>query len=226
MLLDRGGSAGSKCQWGKAKENWTDNDPDCDHVIVYPCDDCDGANPDTSTEVTVLLPSSAEQDPNVVADDVVAYEEAADDTYVCNSDYLDDKIGTVKMWAKESADIPPGWAIMNGSANAAPEGTGIDLTDRFVRAAGEPGEEGGEPSHTHDEHSVSDLNHEHPITSATPFDEGTGTSFTRVDDCTDGAMMPDEDCGGDFWGPLPHSSESNDPEYTEMIFIERIDNSA
>lgn len=149
MLVDSGPSESVFLLWGIAKENWTDNGASCDHVVVYTCDDCEGTNP-TATEHTVLLPKTAEQDPNVVQDEVIAYTLANDGTYVAVTDYLDDKIGTVKMWALLSTGIPPGWAEMNGQANSiANGGTGINLRDRFVRCGRTPGARGGQEKHNH-----------------------------------------------------------------------------
>ena len=279
---------GDKTYWGVAKTNWEDNGASCDSVDINPCDDCEGANPDAGTTVTVLLPKTAEQDPNVILGDVIAYVATVDATSVCSSDYLDDKIGSVKMWALGSAAIPPGWAIMNGSANAAPDGTGIDLTDRFVRASLTTGAEGGAEDHTHtvtldilphtvDElkvsldhthgitilpHSVEELIHKHPMildTLSNGWDFSAGTADQApLWTCTDIPYVPYDitenfsNCEGPEWGPLNHEGVvrpaygggtypeqelyhqynppgvnrvDNNPLYTEMIFIERIDNS-
>ncbi len=281
MLIDRG-SGGGETSWGVAKTNWTDNGASCDHVVIYPCDDCEGTNPDTGTEITVLLPKAAEQDPNVVTDDVIAYMEAEDATHVAVTDYLDEKIGTVKMWALASGSVQPGWAVMNGSDNAGPAGSAIDLTDKFVRGKATSGGSGGTADHTHtvdltiyshnvadlafsldhkhhveiDPHSVLELRHEHPIATGTPFNQGAGTQRDKPALCTGwpvGAYAGSEgSCSGYDWGPLYHHGETEPaylsgsipeqelyheyeitidesphlPEYIEMIFIERIDNSA
>lgn len=280
MLVDRGGTTTNSHFWGKATANWTDNGASCDHVTVNPCDDCEGANP-TAAVVTVLLPKSAEQDPNVVSGDIVSYTVTTDATNVCVSDYLDEKIGTVKMWALGSAQIQPGWAVMNGSDNAAPNGTGFDLTDKFVRGHSSSGGTGGTASHTHTftftiephtvaelaisldhdhvattfPHTVEELRHEHPIALGTPFDEGDILEKDKPTTCTGWPLADfgaEGSCSGDSWGPLNHvidvepaygggvlpsydlhhqfylviDEEEHLPEYMEMIFIERIDNSA
>ena len=191
MLIDNGGG---ETKWGIAKENWTDNGASCDHVVVFTCDDCEGSNP-TTDEVTVLLPKTAEQDPNVVTDDVIGYVEAQDGTHVCVTDYLNAKIGTVWLWSLASGGIPPGWAIMNGSANSS--GSGIDMTSKFVKGGATAGTSGGRVSHTHQamvwvgphkidaiphthEHSLiihphpeTDLIHSHDIPTGTVKNEGT-----------------------------------------------------
>lgn len=195
LLVDRGEGADTYVQWGIAKTNWTDNGSSCDHVVVYTCDDAEGANP-TVIEVTVLLPKTAEQDPNVVTDDVIGYMQAEDGTYVAVTDYLDEKIRTVKMWTGTEADIQPGWALMDGNANSvANGGSGINLSKRFVRSGAQAGARGGKESHNHEidviidvdintwitiadaihdnytftipEHSESDLDHYHEVKKAT-----------------------------------------------------------
>lgn len=180
--------------WFQAKQNWSRNQPtSADAVVCHPCDDGEGRNVDTSIERTIELPQSAERDPNVVQDDVIAARLTMDGVWVCVSDYLDDKIGTVKMWALDSADVPPGWAVMNGQDNSSANGgSGIKMTNRFVRAGPFAGRRGGNEQHTHEidvdigshtqiqlaqaiqgissifnitvaDHAIDDLKHEHAI---------------------------------------------------------------
>ena len=278
-----GGGSGAVTYWGVAKTNWEDNGATCDSVDINPCDDCEGANPDAGTTVTVLLPKSAEQDPNVIASEVIAYVATVDATSVCASDYLDDKIGTVKMWVLASGAVPPGWAVMNGSDNSAPAGSAIDLTDKFVRGSSSAGGTGGTANHTHtftldifphsqDEiaisldhthgieifpHQITDLKHKHPIGEDTiSFGwDSTGTNDQKPHwDCTEDPVQTTTspgDCVSGDWGPLYHYAEIKHaygggviqggelyhqynfeideephlPQYVEIIFIERIDNS-
>ena len=151
----------SEVKWGIATTNWVDNGSSCDHVVINPVDDCEGSNPDTGTNVTVLLPKNASNDgmdPNVIANAVIAYAEAADGSNVCTSDYLDDKIGTVKMWARSAGTIPPGWGLMDGTANSPGNGgSGVNMSQvntedgteiPFVRY-GTPGSSGGKRRHKH-----------------------------------------------------------------------------
>jgi hypothetical protein len=189
--------------FGEAVENWRDNaGGSCATVTVRPRDDCTGAT-GTTSQLTVYLPRAGDKDPNVCQDDIIAIHHVgpkgggSTNTYMCVSDYLDDKIGTVKMWTGDVADIPCGWAIMNGSANAAPEGSGIDMTDRFVKAGLTANQQGGTGQHSHEidvridsttaielaqvlqniqglftvnipDHTVDDLDHEHNLDAETP----------------------------------------------------------
>jgi len=178
----------------KASENWR-IETFADTVLCNPAEDVDGINVDTGVTKTIYLPQVAEMDPNVVTGDVIAARLGQDGKFVCVSDYLDDKIGTVKMWSGSVAAIPPGWEVMDGSANSAvAHGSGISLIDRFVRGSLSAGEQGGNKEHWHnlfvfveghsqfelavaldhtheasvDNHTVAQLRHNHPINLDTP----------------------------------------------------------
>jgi hypothetical protein len=104
--------------------DWVDASPD----PYVDCTDNDGLG-----SVRVYLPRIAEGDPNVRAGDQVFYKNYDAGSGVvawCDSPYLDDKIGTVKFWPLASGTIPPGWAVMDGTANSS--GSGIDLTGTFI----------------------------------------------------------------------------------------------
>lgn len=297
MLIDSG-QGGEDAQWFRTKENWTSDwtdDQAAHYVVCHPCDDYLGANTDSETEVTVRLPSGYRQDsprtghnqdPNVVASDVIAAVLAEDGSYTCVSDYLDDKVGTVKMWVSLYDAVPEGWVIMDGVENSvANGGSGLNMTGRFVRGSGRiAGNTGGWETHTHQvdvdiephsttelafainhthavtvaEHSVVDLEHEHPIDTITPSigaDDGVVPDWPYPYMCTGAPedYSGSHTCDDTDWGPLahaeaitseafaggqvpPHALEhdsgdsitdevSNIPPYTDLIFIERIDNS-
>jgi len=111
-------------------------------------------------------------------------------------DGLDDKIGTSKMWTLGSGAVPPGWAVMDGSANSVVNGgSGIAINTgasdgggRFVRGGATAGQTGGTLEHTHplevnvdvslfvtalntsiqiDDHTVGDLSHQHGLVDGT-----------------------------------------------------------
>lgn len=156
--------------WGKAAQNWDNTGLICDTVVINPCDDCEGNNTVTTQEFTIQLPLVAGRDPNVVIGNVIAYRLAGDGTLVCVSDYLDDKIGTVKMWTGGIGTIPPGWAIMDGTANApGAGGSGISMVDRFVKGGISSGQSGGTREHTHQvtlviqPHTVAETTHVHNV---------------------------------------------------------------
>jgi len=156
-LVRNGGTSSTTVSWGVATANWTDNGASCDHVTVQAAEDCEGTNP-TGPTLTILLPKNIDgadgMDPNIESGAVIGYMNAAGSSKVCVTDYLDDKIGTVKLWAADSGGgVPPGWAVMNGSANStANGGSNIDMTDaggRFARH-GAPNASGGTTKHTHE----------------------------------------------------------------------------
>jgi len=66
-----------------------------------------------------------DQDPNVRIGDVIAYMMDANGDRVCVSDYMDDPIGTVKIWT-DIANVPAGWQVCDGT-NGTP-----DMRGRFV----------------------------------------------------------------------------------------------
>jgi hypothetical protein len=145
------GSTYSPMIWGKAIENWEDLSTDsCYSVRVNPCDNCAGANADGATIHKLWLPKAGDRDANVETGDVLGYlPDPSGSGYVAITDYSSLSIGST-MWWSLAAEIPKGWARMNGSANAAPRGSGIDATGRFLMdtgaAAGSPG---GSAVHDH-----------------------------------------------------------------------------
>jgi hypothetical protein len=140
-------SATTEVKWGLCQANWIENTPYCDYVVVKECDDCKGNNPVDPT-LEVLLPTANDHDPNVVSGYVIAFAQTTDGSNVCVSDYMDDKIGTCKMWSGVNLDVPLGWAVMDGDDNST--GSGIDLKDKFVRGTvAQSGNTGGEPNHNH-----------------------------------------------------------------------------
>ncbi len=110
----------------------------------------DATDDATGAAVRIYLPRTSQRDPNVRNGDKVAYMWGWDNKAYAISDYLDDKIGTIKIWSGNVADIPPGWALCDGVANAA--GSGYDLSARFVKGGNTPGVTGGSSSHTHAAH--------------------------------------------------------------------------
>ncbi|MBN2477301.1 MAG: hypothetical protein JXB62_22030 [Pirellulales bacterium] len=66
------------------------------------------------------------RDPNVEAGDILTYSISAFHhrrpttptpwCFVAVGDYLDDPIGTVKLWTKTTGEIPKGWRQVYGSA--------------------------------------------------------------------------------------------------------------
>lgn len=166
----------------KATSNWVKRTaPDPHYIDAHPCADHEGnypydgttydlgsgryiTLPDLTFRIGLLQPHVRTRDPNLEEGNVFQYSVGQyDDPALCSlgftgyyaiNDYLDDKIGTVKMWSGAVVDIPQGWGLMDGSGNAA--GSGFDLSGRFVvgydsgdAAFDMIGETGGANVHTH-----------------------------------------------------------------------------
>jgi hypothetical protein len=116
-------------QWARPQENWRKNsgDPRVSCKLV-------AASPRRSSSTVVgdafwvYLPrTGSDRDPNVIAGSNVPFLVDEDDVAICQGDYLDAKIGSIQLWCKTAAEIPQGWALMNGTLNAAPDGSGIAM---------------------------------------------------------------------------------------------------
>ena len=94
--------------WAVAASNWVNPTDATPYVTANPCDNAAGANPDTQTNLTIYLPRAPGTDPNVIADQVIAYTSAGGER-VAVSGYLDDAIGTIRLWAMNTGDPPDGW---------------------------------------------------------------------------------------------------------------------
>jgi len=153
--------------WGFTESNWEQNGGDpkvsCKLVTGSP-----GRTSSTTSgdAFDVFLPRTCGgQDPNVVACRNIAFMVDTDGNRVCVSDYLDDKILTVKMWVGITANIPTGWAVMNGVTNSVGNGgSGIVMaqgSDKyFARATDadvEVGNAGGSDNSIIDPHTATEV---------------------------------------------------------------------
>jgi len=109
-----------------------------------------GSGGEEEIEVRVLLHCHPDKHPNIVAGDQILCiakpqtyladpevfnEEGTQIYWMAVSGYVDDKIGTVKMWSGIAGDIPQGWAIMDGTNNSvANGGSGVNLGNQFIRS--------------------------------------------------------------------------------------------
>ena len=122
-------------KWAKATTRWVNGDRP--YVDCHPCRNALGQGEDTSVVVPVVLPKLAGRDPNIRAGDVIAYTQVGDGStqvlYLCISNYLDDKLGTIKPYIGSLPEIPAGWALADGVANSvANGGSGRNLSGRFL----------------------------------------------------------------------------------------------
>lgn len=127
-LVQLGPPPAGSLAWGQAVMNWARNAGD-PYALCNPCDDRLGANPDTAATVRVYLPASPGRDPNVVAGQVIGYVPGPTvligatptPTATAVAGYLDDAIGTVKMWTSTLA-VPAGWEEYAGMQGRFPVG--------------------------------------------------------------------------------------------------------
>src|SRR5436190_386036 len=121
-------------RWAKAHSDWVNagtggqNEP---YVSCHPCDGPVANGEDTLIDFDVVLfrNTNAGLDPNVHDDDVVGYMETTYDdqtVYYAVTPYLDDKIGTIKIYHGTGAAIPKSGAICDGAGGTP------DLRGRFV----------------------------------------------------------------------------------------------
>jgi len=226
-------------RYGKAVANWGNGPPPT--VLVNPCDSA-GLSVDTSTAFQVSLlrsGSAAAGDPNVVAGQLIAYLQTQDNKFLCVSDYMDDPIGTVKLWASPLGAIRQGWAAMDGTANAlASGGSGIDMRNYFPRGATNAagiGGAGGSASVTPAAHTIDD--HPATATSDTPLTTDV-PNLTTAGGVAGGFNVPTAAHTHTIpthhhntpilahTGSLTHAAISLLPSYKALLFIERLNNSA
>jgi hypothetical protein len=92
-----GGSSGLRVATSTAK--WVDGSPPS-----VACTDNETGDP-----ITVLLPRTMPGDPNVRSGATVVYGRANDGSFYCVTDYMDDKIGTLKPNIITNDEFVPGW---------------------------------------------------------------------------------------------------------------------
>jgi hypothetical protein len=182
----------------------------------------------------VYLPKHGGGDPNLVLNDIIGFAEMTDGTFVCVTDYMDCKVGTVKLWARSVGEIPSGWAIMNSIQNSAPEGSAIDTRDVTVRGAEsvDGAIEGRdyipEPDleHRHSFHNTGNFTAQHDPFGELVVDDNrcqetvTADQFQRMDGIATGTPISPSDSCIDAFGPINIKNRN-----IRLVFIERLDNS-
>lgn len=180
--------------WFEATDDWSDGSPP---TVAAQQTDADGSNPRGA--LLIMLPRTMSGDPAVFIGAPGTFSFDAEGNPVCQSDYMDDAIGTVKMWSLDDA-VPVGWQLCDGT-----NGT-VDMTGdggRFakhvdgdsVRDSGGEQFHGGGAVNNHGDHpSLGDHTianhpgHEHNVPESTAeetaFDNlsspSTGVTFTTT----------------------------------------------
>lgn len=145
-------SANTNIVWAKSLTLWHNATGNGSYVDCHLVTDKDGG-----TEVLdgdgnpiparVYLPRPNKmRDPNVRGEKTIAAELDANGIYTCVSDYLDDAIGTVKMWIGNDTDVAEGWRIYSTAEGKFP--VGVTSSDPDIPATA-PGATGGRKKHKH-----------------------------------------------------------------------------
>ena len=95
--------------WARATDSWHAAAGHGSYVDCQPCADAAGTDLDTDILLRIYLPRAPATDPNVEVDQVIGYVAAADGVHVAVTGYLDDAIGTIRMWSIDTGDPPAGW---------------------------------------------------------------------------------------------------------------------
>lgn len=94
--------------WAQAAYPWHNAAGNGSYVDAFRCDDRTGANPQIGSTIRIYLPRTPGRDPNIVVDQVLGYIVDAAGANIAVVGYLDDAIGTVKLWSK-TGTLPAGW---------------------------------------------------------------------------------------------------------------------
>lgn len=129
-----------------ASSDWVDaGTPYVDAV-----DDFDGRT------VRVYMPRTRSGDPNVKSGAPIeyAFERRRTGRAICVSSYMDDKIGTVKLWIGSPAAIPSGWRVCTDINGGDPRGKFVANYLEGDDDFGTLGQTGGAKTHTHADHEL------------------------------------------------------------------------
>jgi hypothetical protein len=132
--------------WARATQNWTNVSGNGSFVACETVADRDGAPLANPRSVTVYLPRHGFGDPNVRTNDVIGYQVDDQGEAICVTDYMDDKIGTIKMWSGDPQQVGRGWRIYATATGRFPVGVVTDDPDIPAVA---PGATGGLKKHKH-----------------------------------------------------------------------------
>jgi hypothetical protein len=140
-------------RWAVATAKWTNQPGNDSYVVCHKAIDRAGTpllegDPPDFVEVIVYLPRPRDgfADPNVRDGDTIGYQIDEDGDAICVTDYLDDPIGTVKMWSGAEEDVRGGWRILAVSEGRFP--VGVTTSDPDIPATA-PGTIGGLKKHYH-----------------------------------------------------------------------------
>lgn len=231
----------------KATQNWSypdggDNTDDTTGEFRIKANPWDVAADDwdTETTITIYIPVATTQNgtgaefaighPNVLEDQVIYYTtNAYGDNIADGGTYVDDPIGTIRIWVRKDASddpdhLPPGWQLADGTNNT------VDLRGRFVvgyySSSGLSSDTRGDDAdydaigdtataynHTHTTHD--NWTHNHMISDFSEVQSGTGIYVVSgcITDCTTDSR------------DLSHNTVDHRPPYYVVAYLQRLDNS-
>jgi hypothetical protein len=149
----------------------------------------------------------------VVAQSVAGIPSSGFDEPVCLSDCSDDVFDTIKLFCGSTSDIPPGWALCDGTNGTA------DLTGRFVMgldADGQSdentiGDTGGYRTHGSSENNHS-AHGQHSVTLTMRYVADSPDEVNMVADAYDIAHATEA-----------HSDSDNRPRYYVLAYMQRVE---
>jgi hypothetical protein len=115
--------------WAYATADWVNGPLNTSKVVCEAATGKDGGSAGGGTFDVFLPRPCGSQDPNVRQGAIIAYLVAEDGNRIAVHGYLDDCIGTVKVWSGSVASIKPGWHLCDGGAGT------LDLREKFVLGA-------------------------------------------------------------------------------------------
>jgi hypothetical protein len=237
-----GMASDAKPKWYRASANWHHNTSGGGFVPYVLCKlvtAAPGYNSSTTTgsDVRVYLPRTGyDGDPNVISGQniLAALDDFGD--LICVSDYMDEKVGTVKpnLWSTARQ----GWGVMDGSANSSMNGgSGFDASSRFLRSRpgyGSPvgatdADYGGDSD---DASSPNPFAHNHKWASdglqgykgsgATPVSGDPATEFWAFNSVDSFGSDGDSEAGE---GVDLYTADA-EPYFLAVVLMERLDNSS
>lgn len=126
----------SKLKWAYATADWINGPLNTSKVVCEAATGKDGASAGGGTFDVWLPRPSGSVDPNVRQGAIIGYTIDEADLRIAVTGYLDDCLGTIKIWSGSVATIPAGWQLCDGASGTP------NLREKFVLGA--TGDSGGD----------------------------------------------------------------------------------
>ncbi len=123
------GPQSQKLKWAYATADWINGALNTSKVVCEAATGKDGGSAGGGTFDVWLPRPSGSVDPNVRQGTIIGYLTDDAGLRIAVTGYLDDCLGTIKIWSGAAADIKPGWQLCDGT-NGTP-----NLREKFVLPA-------------------------------------------------------------------------------------------